>query len=154
MHVGTLKTNSTGCRRRMVPLPSEKWSRNITRIWLIYIDLHVRAIAQAVSRRLPTAAARFRAQVRSCVGFVLDKIALGQVFSEYFGFPCQLSFHRLFHAHHLSCRDGTISQLVADVPSELSHPTPTNLKSSFLSELLYYNLIWRYTVLDTDSVVK
>jgi hypothetical protein len=23
------------------------------------------------------------------VGFVVDKVALGQVFSEYFGFPCQ-----------------------------------------------------------------
>jgi hypothetical protein len=37
-----------------------------------------RAIAQAVSRWLPTAAARVR--------FVVDKVALGQVFSEYFGF--------------------------------------------------------------------
>jgi hypothetical protein len=27
------------------------------------------------------------------MGFVVDKVALGQVFSEYFGFPCQ-SFHR------------------------------------------------------------
>jgi hypothetical protein len=26
------------------------------------------------------------------VGFVVDKVALGQVFSEYFGFPCQSSF--------------------------------------------------------------
>jgi hypothetical protein len=25
------------------------------------------------------------------VGFVVDKVALGQVFSEYFGFPCQFS---------------------------------------------------------------
>jgi hypothetical protein len=23
------------------------------------------------------------------MGFVVDKVALGQVFSEYFGFPCQ-----------------------------------------------------------------
>jgi hypothetical protein len=30
------------------------------------------------------------------VGFVVDKMALGQVFSEYFGFPCQSSFHRKF----------------------------------------------------------
>jgi hypothetical protein len=29
------------------------------------------------------------------VGFVVDKVALGQVFSEYFGFPCQSSFHQL-----------------------------------------------------------
>jgi hypothetical protein len=27
------------------------------------------------------------------VGFVVDKVALGQVFSEYFSFPCQSSFH-------------------------------------------------------------
>jgi hypothetical protein len=27
--------------------------------------------------------------------FVVDKVALGQVFSEYFGFPCQSSFHKL-----------------------------------------------------------
>jgi hypothetical protein len=28
----------------------------------------------------------------SQVGFVVDKMALGQVFSEYYGFPCQSSF--------------------------------------------------------------
>jgi hypothetical protein len=28
------------------------------------------------------------------VGFVVDKVALGQVFSEYFGFPSQSSFHQ------------------------------------------------------------
>jgi hypothetical protein len=26
------------------------------------------------------------------VGFVVDKVALEQVFSEHFGFPCQFSF--------------------------------------------------------------
>jgi hypothetical protein len=30
------------------------------------------------------------------VGFVVDKVVLGQVFSEYFGFSCQFSFHQLF----------------------------------------------------------
>jgi hypothetical protein len=39
----------------------------------------------------------------------LDKVALGQVFSEYFGFPCQSSFHQFLHNHHhLSSRAGTI----------------------------------------------
>jgi hypothetical protein len=33
------------------------------------------------------------------VGFVVDKVALGQVFSEYFGFPCQSSFHHIFQTH-------------------------------------------------------
>jgi hypothetical protein len=53
-----------------------------------------RAVAQAVSRWLPTAATRQR------VGFVVDKAALGQVFSEYFGFPCQSSFHQFLHHHN------------------------------------------------------
>jgi hypothetical protein len=35
------------------------------------------------------------------VGFVVDKVALGQVFSEYFGFPCQSSFDRIIlHPHN------------------------------------------------------
>jgi hypothetical protein len=32
----------------------------------------------------------------SHVGFVVDKVALVQVFSEYFGFPCQSLFHQFF----------------------------------------------------------
>jgi hypothetical protein len=53
----------------------------------------------------------------SPVGFVVDKVALGQVSSEYFGFPC-FSFHCLLH--HLSSAAGTIGRTVADVPSGLS----------------------------------
>jgi hypothetical protein len=34
------------------------------------------------------------------VGFVVDKVALVQVFTEYFGFPCPPSFHQLFHIYH------------------------------------------------------
>jgi hypothetical protein len=33
------------------------------------------------------------------VAFEVEKEALGQLFSEYFDFPCQ-SFHQLFHTHH------------------------------------------------------
>jgi hypothetical protein len=45
------------------------------------------------------------------MGFVVDKVALGQVFSEYFSFPCQSSFHQLLHNHpHLSSGTGTIGQ--------------------------------------------
>jgi hypothetical protein len=45
----------------------------------------------------------------------VDKVALGQVFSEYFDFP----FHQMLHTR-LSSGSGTIHQLVADVPSGLS----------------------------------
>jgi hypothetical protein len=61
--------------------------------------------AQAVSRWL--------------MGFVVDKVALEQVFSEYFGFSCQ-SFHRLLHTHqHPLLWAGAIGQAVDSVSS---HP--------------------------------
>jgi hypothetical protein len=44
-----------------------------------------RVVAQAVSRWLPTAAAQVRVRAEN-VGFEVVKVALGQVFSEYFGF--------------------------------------------------------------------
>jgi hypothetical protein len=40
------------------------------------------------------------------VGFVVDKLALGQVFPEYLGFLWQFSFHRLLHTHHLPSSSG------------------------------------------------
>jgi hypothetical protein len=60
----------------------------------------------------------------------VGKLALEQVFSEYFGFPRQFSFHRQLHTHHLSSGTGTIGQLVADVPRGLSltPPHPKELK--------------------------
>jgi hypothetical protein len=33
------------------------------------------------------------------MGFVVDKVTLGQVFSEYFGFTCH-SFHQILHPHN------------------------------------------------------
>jgi hypothetical protein len=78
-----------------------------------------RAIAQAVSRWLPTGSGQ--------VGFVVDKVALGQVLSEYFGFPCQSSFHQLLHNHpHLSSGAGTIGQKWPQYTG-LS-PTPLTIK--------------------------
>jgi hypothetical protein len=59
------------------------------------------------------------------LGFVVDKVALGQVFSKYFGFSCQSSFHQLLHNHHhLSSGAGTIGQqwLTYQVDSVSPHP--------------------------------
>jgi hypothetical protein len=64
----------------------------------------------------------------SHVGSVVDKVTLGQVFYEYFCFPCQFLFQQIFHAHYLSSRAGTIGQLVADVPSGLSFNPPKETK--------------------------
>jgi hypothetical protein len=58
-----------------------------------------RAIAQAVSRWLPTAAVRGSKPDLVMWDLWWDKVALGQVFFEYFGFPCQSSFHQLLHNH-------------------------------------------------------
>jgi hypothetical protein len=57
------------------------------------------AIAQAVSRWLPTMAAWVRAR-SGHVGFVVDKVALEQFFSEYFGSPCHSSFHKILSNHN------------------------------------------------------
>jgi hypothetical protein len=62
---------------------------------------------------------------------VVDKVALGQVFSEFFGFPSQFSFHRLLHIHHhLSSGAGTVGQLVADVPGGLNLTPPQESKKT------------------------
>jgi hypothetical protein len=53
-------------------------------------------MAQAVSRRPLTAAARVRAQVNP-VGFVVYKVALGQVSLRVLRFPLSVSFHRGLH---------------------------------------------------------
>jgi hypothetical protein len=63
------------------------------------------------------------------VGCMVDKVAPGQVFSEYVGFACQFSFHQMLHTHLLlSTGAGTIEQLVADIPSGLSLTHPKKLK--------------------------
>jgi hypothetical protein len=71
------------------------------------------------------------------VGFVVDKVALGGGFSEYFGFPCQVSFHQLLHIHHhLSSGAGTTGQLVAELLIGLSlAPSQETKKKSTGSEV-------------------
>jgi hypothetical protein len=86
--------------------------------------LEGRAIAQAVSRRLPG----FE-PMSGHMRFVVDKVALGQVFPKYFVFHCQFSFHRLLHIHHhLSSGDGTIGQIGAEVSIGLSLTPPKDRK--------------------------
>jgi hypothetical protein len=58
-----------------------------------------RSLAQAVSRRLPTAAARLQTRVWSCGILSWTKVALGQVVSENFDFPRPSTFHLLLHNH-------------------------------------------------------
>jgi hypothetical protein len=84
------------------------------------------------------------------VGFVVDKVALGQVFSKYFGFPCQFSFHRLLHTHHLSSGAGTIGQIVADIPSGLSLTPPQETKKKQLNNSVKFAVNRTMTVAMTN----
>jgi hypothetical protein len=72
----------------------------------------------------------------------VDKVTLGQVFSEYFGFSCQFSFHRLIHIHHLSSGAGTIGQTVADVPSGRSLTPPQETKKKKRHGFLRQDNCW------------
>jgi hypothetical protein len=68
-------------------------------------------------------------------------MALGQVFSEYFGFPCQLSFQRMFHTHHhLSSGTGTTGQTVAAVQTGFSLIQPQETKPRM--KLLHTPTFW------------
>jgi hypothetical protein len=113
-----------GVIKRLKDLSITIWSK---------LEFNGRAITQPVSRRIPTAAAWVRAHF-SYVGFFVNKVPFGEVFFEYFGFPCQFSFYRLLRIHHhLSSGAGTIDQLVADVPSGLSltlHPKKLKKKKT------------------------
>jgi hypothetical protein len=87
-----------------------------------------RPIAQAASRRFPTAAAWVRTQVTSC-GICGGQSGTGAGFLRVLRFPLPILIHRLLHTHHLSSGAGTIGQFVADVPiGPKSHPTPRKLK--------------------------
>jgi hypothetical protein len=82
----------------------------------------------------PTRQPRFKPR-SGHVGFVVDKVTLGQVFSEYFGFPLQFSFDLQLHTHHLSSGAATIGQLVAEEPSGLKSHSPRHPQRSFAEEV-------------------
>jgi hypothetical protein len=93
------------------------------RLFYVSVVLCGRAVAEAVSRWLPTAAARF-APGSGQVGFVVDKVASGKVFSKYFSFPCQNRlFHQLLHHHN---HPGPCDELITRPRSPADCPTSSN----------------------------
>jgi hypothetical protein len=42
------------------------------------------------------------------VAFVVDKVALGHVFSDYFGFTCQYSFHQFLSTNTITYHPGLV----------------------------------------------
>jgi hypothetical protein len=61
------------------------------------------------------------------VGFVMDKVTLGQVFSANFNFSCQFSYHQLLYIQSSSFGTGTVGQIVVDTPSGLTVTPPQEI---------------------------
>jgi hypothetical protein len=86
------------------------------------------AIAQVVSRRLPTAAARVRCQVRLC-GICGEQSGTGTGFLRVLRFPLQILIPPTApHSSSYITGVGTIGQTVADVPRGLGLTPPKKLK--------------------------
>jgi hypothetical protein len=105
-----------------------------------------RAIAQAVSSRLPTAAARVRAQVRKFEICDLQS-GTGAGFLRLLRFPLPIVIPPTA-PHSSSSGVGTIGQLLADIPSELSlNPSQETkekrsvLHNFLLPSILYNNIV-------------
>jgi hypothetical protein len=81
-------------------------------------------MAQAVSQRLLTAESRVRAHSSSC-GVCGGRIALGQVFLEFFGFILSISFHRSSSYSCIMLRMNNRSVVVRSSETK-SHPIDMN----------------------------
>jgi hypothetical protein len=89
--------------------------------------LQGRVITQAVSRRLPTAVAQVRTQVRSC-GICGGQSGAGAGFLRVLWFPLPILIPPTAPLSSIITGAGTIGQLVADVPSGPSLTPPQETK--------------------------
>jgi hypothetical protein len=55
-------------------------------------NIHGHATAKAVNQGFPLPWPGY-------MEFAVNDVALGQILSKYFGFPCYFSFHQLLHIH-------------------------------------------------------
>jgi hypothetical protein len=112
-----------------VPVPKKVRNTNLKTQWKLWNFLKSqgfgivrgRDVAQAVSRRLPTPAARVRSQVRSygICGGQSDTVA---GFLKVLRFPLPILIPP--NAQYSPSGAGTIGQIVADLPSGLNLTTP------------------------------
>jgi hypothetical protein len=85
---------------KMYDTLADVWLLISDKYWLQKVLDKTKKIEHAVAQQLDTGFPLWRPGFAygQHVGFVVDKAALGQVFSEYFSFPCQ-SFHGFLHYH-------------------------------------------------------
>jgi hypothetical protein len=87
--------------------------------WLNEIEVVMdHGMAQAVDHRFLPRRPGFYPR-SSYVGFVMGKVTLGQVFSEYFGFSYQSLFYQLTHIHYLPLIDGIYSHEASSINNHL-----------------------------------
>jgi hypothetical protein len=98
-------SDGNDCRRKKAAITNNNNNNNNNNNFQTSYDVNtvgwwkiLHAERQGLGRWLPTAAARVRAR-SGHLGFVVDIVVLGQVLCEYFGFPCQSSFHQILHPH-------------------------------------------------------
>jgi hypothetical protein len=120
LHLQGLEPRNVGRPARSQSLYRLRYPGSICK-WIYGHD-----IVQAVSRRLPTAAARVRSQVMSCGMY-------GGESGTWAGFRrvLRLSLPVLISSNaftHLQCGAGIIGQLVSDVPSGALSPHPEGKK--------------------------
>jgi hypothetical protein len=111
--------------RATAPCPEPDESSLHPLILFLESSFHGRDIAQAVSRRLPTAAARVRAQFRSC-GICSGQSGTGAGFLRVFLFPLPILI--LPTAPHSSSIRGWYNRPISGLGTKWiqSHPTPRN----------------------------
>jgi hypothetical protein len=100
--VKTVSTHNSTFRRNLLSTSGSEawgWTRDLPICALS--EEHTANLGRAVAQRLDAGFPPRRPGFAygQHVGFVVDIATLGQVFSEYFGFPCQ-SFHRFLHYHN------------------------------------------------------
>jgi hypothetical protein len=87
---------------------------NFFSLFYTHLNVFTQKIFGSISKILPTpffSRILVKINLFNHVGFMVDKVALGQAFSEYFGFPCQSAFHQFLHNHpRLLSGAGTIGQ--------------------------------------------
>jgi hypothetical protein len=108
--------------------------------------------SSGVSRRLTTAVARVRAEVRCCGILFVDKVAQGQVFSEYFGFPA--SSHSTDCSTLIIYRPCRYNRPVSGRRTKLTqfHPAPKKLKKETYTYVISRFYMWNETCIYTDHL--